>query len=180
MNWLLDGYPTNDVYIYCTDSCPGTSISSDACDNIGWKGDSYCDDGNNHCGCEWDGGDCCGSNVNTQRCSACECLDPNANSGADTSTTSTTTSTIIGCIYPSFQFQQKIVGGVSAVSPIPWQVSVFIGTWICGGTILDEITILSAASCFSNPDSPSTIRAGSLKTYEGGQVSYLILKCWPM
>ena len=41
-----------------------------------WKGDNYCDDENNNCGCEWDGGDCCGSNVNTQYCSACECLDP--------------------------------------------------------------------------------------------------------
>jgi hypothetical protein len=27
---------------------------------------------------EWDGGDCRGSNVNTQYCTICECLDPNA------------------------------------------------------------------------------------------------------
>ena len=40
-----------------------------------WKGDNYCDDENNHPGCEYDGGDCCGDNVNTYYCSACECLE---------------------------------------------------------------------------------------------------------
>ena len=28
--------------------------------------------------CSWDGGDCCGDDVNTQFCSACQCLDPNS------------------------------------------------------------------------------------------------------
>ena len=42
-----------------------------------WKGDSSCDDENNNCGCDWDGGDCCGSNVNSDYCLACQCLDPN-------------------------------------------------------------------------------------------------------
>ena len=49
-------------------TCTGT------CQETKWKGDNSCDDGNNNCGCEWDGGDCCGSNVNTDYCSACECL----------------------------------------------------------------------------------------------------------
>ena len=47
-------------------------------------GDNYCDDENNNEACGWDGGDCCGDNVNTQFCSACECLDPN---GGDDDTT---------------------------------------------------------------------------------------------
>jgi trypsin len=48
----------------------------------------------------------------------------------------------------------KIVGGLIAPSPIPWQVQVRVsfnslGTnSFCGGTILDEETILSAAHCF--------------------------------
>ena len=43
----------------------------------------------------------------------------------------------------------KIVGGVTAASPIPWQVSVRRGKrHFCGGTILNEWTILSAAHCF--------------------------------
>ena len=41
-----------------------------------WKGDNYCDDENNNAGCDYDGGDCCGTNVNTYFCSACQCLDP--------------------------------------------------------------------------------------------------------
>ena len=46
------------------------------CIDDGWKGDGYCDDENNNEGCEWDGGDCCGSNVDKQWCDICECLDP--------------------------------------------------------------------------------------------------------
>ena len=41
-------------------------------------GDNYCDDDNNNEVCEWDGGDCCGNNKNTDYCSACKCLEPNS------------------------------------------------------------------------------------------------------
>ena len=54
-----------------------SNYCSGTCATVSYKGDGYCDDENNNCGCEWDGGDCCGSNVNTQLCSGCECLDPN-------------------------------------------------------------------------------------------------------
>jgi len=40
-------------------------------------GDGICDDGNNNIGCGWDGGDCCGSNVNQNFCKDCQCLEPN-------------------------------------------------------------------------------------------------------
>ena len=50
---------------------------SDACGSPQWFGDNYCDDDNNNEECGWDGGDCCGDNVITFYCSACECLDPN-------------------------------------------------------------------------------------------------------
>ena len=43
----------------------------------------------------------------------------------------------------------RIVGGKNASTPIPWQVHVDRG---CGGTILDETTILSAAHCFYPSD----------------------------
>ena len=46
-----------------------------------YKGDGYCDDPNNNCGCDWDGGDCCGDNVRTLFCSICKCLDPNQVAG---------------------------------------------------------------------------------------------------
>ena len=51
----------------CTDTCQVES----------WKGDGSCDDANNNCGCEWDGGDCCGDDVLVDYCAVCECLDPN-------------------------------------------------------------------------------------------------------
>ena len=40
-------------------SCPGSCVYPS------WKGDNYCDDENNNCGCNWDGADCCGDNVDT-------------------------------------------------------------------------------------------------------------------
>ena len=39
----------------------------------------------------------------------------------------------------------KIVGGENAPYPIPWQAKVHVGGVLCGGTIIDETTILSAA-----------------------------------
>ena len=50
----------------------------------------------------------------------------------------------------------RIVGGENAQTPIPWQVHV---DNTCGGTILDETTILSAAHCFY-PGKVSYIEAG--------------------
>ena len=58
-----------------------------------------------------------------------------------------------------------IIGGNPAHEPIPWQVHIHItredGTknW-CGGTILDQKTILSAAHCFDDSDKFATIEAG--------------------
>jgi len=51
-----------------TTEAPGTN-----CVAPHWFGDNYCDDENNNAECGFDGGDCCGD-VNTQYCSACECL----------------------------------------------------------------------------------------------------------
>ena len=47
---------------------PGSCVDS-------WIGDNYCDDQNNVAECQYDGGDCCGDNVDTTYCSACECLE---------------------------------------------------------------------------------------------------------
>ena len=45
------------------------------CYDPSWHADGYCDDVNNNEACFFDGGDCCGSNVNTQYCTACLCLE---------------------------------------------------------------------------------------------------------
>ena len=55
-----------------------------------WIGDNFCDDINNNEGCQWDGGDCCGDNANTQYCQVCGCLDPGATTMVGGSTMSTT------------------------------------------------------------------------------------------
>ena len=41
-----------------------------------YVGDDYCDDISNTEKCGWDGGDCCGNNLNFDYCDFCECLDP--------------------------------------------------------------------------------------------------------
>ena len=38
-------------------------------------GDGYCDDGNNNADCEYDGGDCCGLDINTDYCDECNCFE---------------------------------------------------------------------------------------------------------
>ena len=45
-------------------------------------GDGICDDLTNHEACEYDGGDCCGSNVASRYCIECQCLDPNYGGGS--------------------------------------------------------------------------------------------------
>ena len=57
----------------------------------------------------------------------------------------------------ALNFNSRIVGGDTAWRPIPWQVSV---GGRCGGTILDEYTILTAGHC--NIGSYDNILAGAL------------------
>ena len=73
----------------------------------------------------------------------------------------------------------RIVGGQDAVSPIPWQVSVRVcksgGCHFCGGTILDEKTVMSAAHCFTKGQSTAGyyVMAGAIdRTDTSGQVSH--------
>merc|ERR1712193_158150 len=56
---------------YKPGACNGT------CGQKQFKGDGNCDDDNNNCGCEFDGGDCCGPDVKKSYCKECKCKDPN-------------------------------------------------------------------------------------------------------
>ena len=44
------------------------------CFNPSLVGDGYCDDVTNSLDCNYDGGDCCGSFVNNQYCTECQCI----------------------------------------------------------------------------------------------------------
>ena len=57
-----------------TTTSSSVTTTSGSC-NQGWIADGYCDDINNNLDCTYDGGDCCGSNVNTQYCNICQCLE---------------------------------------------------------------------------------------------------------
>ena len=101
----------------------------------------------------------------------------NSTTTFSTSTTTKSSATITQnrCIYPDFASQQRIVGGVEAESNIPWQVLIFIkNEFMCGGTILDQMTILSAAHCFEKPYSPSIILAGSTNYVNASEDSYQV------
>ena len=69
----------------------GGATTDEACDQ-GWIGDGYCDDINNNLDCFYDGGDCCGLNVNTLYCNICQCLEGGGGgSGGSTTPSGTTT-----------------------------------------------------------------------------------------
>ena len=48
-------------------------LSFSGCNNPTSYADGVCNDENNYEACFFDGGDCCGSNVNTTDCSECQC-----------------------------------------------------------------------------------------------------------
>ena len=61
-------------------------------------------------GCNYDGGDCCGPNVNTQYCTYCECLDTGTTLPPVTTTTGN--GTILGSnihVYASYDRLEKAV-----------------------------------------------------------------------
>ena len=71
----------------------------------------------------------------------------------------------------------EIVGGQLAPSPVPWQAAVqHDDSFICGATILDAFSVLSAAHCFygKNFSGGLFIRAGSIERSNGGQVRFLV------
>ena len=64
---------------FCLEEGDGTTPSGSggtttSCNQY-WIADGECDDINNNIGCNFDGGDCCGDNVNTQFCTDCLCLE---------------------------------------------------------------------------------------------------------
>merc|ERR1711939_1185181 len=83
-----DGVKTGVVVTeFCTEcKCLDPSFCPGECAIPGYQGDGNCDDNNNNCGCDYDGGDCCAKTVEnngvktgvvkTNFCKECKCLDP--------------------------------------------------------------------------------------------------------
>ena len=73
-----------------------TTVSSttSGCARPDWQADNYCNDIDNNAECNYDGGDCCGADVDTTYCQDCQCLDPDF---------TTTTSTTTVCARPDWQ-----------------------------------------------------------------------------
>ncbi|CAF4347585.1 unnamed protein product, partial [Adineta steineri] len=68
----------------------------------------------------------------------------------------------------------RIVNGEAAgYNTWSWAVSLEVGDYLCGGTIIDESYIVTAAHCLDHNLRPSDIKvhAGSLKVMEGTQRS---------
>ena len=56
-------------------------------------GDGYCDDSMNNKLCQYDGGDCCLSEIKTEHCSECLCLEEETITTTPSTTTTSTAST---------------------------------------------------------------------------------------
>ena len=63
-------------YLHCNHKLQEGSGPLPSCPKPHWICDDYCDDETNIAACDWDGGDCCGDNVNTEHCTKCECKIP--------------------------------------------------------------------------------------------------------
>merc|ERR1712100_196136 len=75
-NWCTDCSCRDCTYEAEGDGCVDNAIGT--CQTVNFVGDGYCDDGNNNAGCDWDGGDCCGTSDKAKQynyCNDCSCLD---------------------------------------------------------------------------------------------------------
>ena len=68
---MIESHPTITICPFL-EQCESKTNNS-PCQGGNYVGDGYCDDDFNNEQCNWDGGDCCGDNVNRQWCRYCNC-----------------------------------------------------------------------------------------------------------
>ena len=76
--YQIDSITFNHAQLQCKCLDPSKQNCKGTCGAEKFKGDGVCDDNNNNCGCDYDGGDCCantvkGGKLNTNYCQKCEC-----------------------------------------------------------------------------------------------------------
>lgn len=85
---------TTDSYNFI--DCDNTvQDDPDTCPYPDWIGDGQCDDEVNTAVCNYDGGDCCGSNPDTSLCTLCSCIEIENEERTSTSTGSIPETTTI-------------------------------------------------------------------------------------
>ena len=78
---LYDFYPNIPYYVkVLSDECQ--LPFQQECVPSTWHADGYCDDSVNSHYCKYDGGDCCGPDLNTQYCQTCQCFEPEIKNGS--------------------------------------------------------------------------------------------------
>lgn len=64
--------------------------------------------------------------------------------------------------------QAKVVGGVDAGSQdVPWQVLVLPGGYLCGGSVLDAMHVVTAAHCVEDPGTGSLFAPADIDVFAG-------------
>lgn len=63
----------NANFDYCLICECETQSSLECTSHTHWVGDGFCDDVTNNEACDFDGGDCCLSEINTSYCTICKC-----------------------------------------------------------------------------------------------------------
>ena len=75
---IKQSYPASSRFGLLCELCPQADCPGEGSCAAGksTKGDKFCDDENNNCACDWDGGDCCDEKSDRTYCKKCQCLDP--------------------------------------------------------------------------------------------------------
>merc|ERR1711997_157653 len=150
-----------------------------------WANDKWCDDENNNAACKFDGGACCGANVDKTYCTKCQCLQGGSGGGGSANKECAKIPSWMKSDLARSDPSTRIVNGKTAPSPIPWQVHLRQGSptagfgYFCGGTIIDAKTILTAAHCYHGKNLAATdyfVTAGVVHVQDGAGQSAFVEK----
>uniref|UniRef100_F7A744 trypsin n=1 Tax=Monodelphis domestica TaxID=13616 RepID=F7A744_MONDO len=65
--------------------------------------------------------------------------------------------------------EDKIIGGYTCENSLPYQVSLNVGYHICGGSLINEEWVLSAAHCYSRKSFQVRLGENNIRVIEGNE-----------